>query len=136
VFVPQAHPWTCQKPALDDAGQRVALSANMILDGHNCAWLMQYPHEALAGGSMYAVHFHAHIPGAGSPGGPPLPSAFREFDGAPFDIRGFLLHLYQNPDDLPRALDWMQTTFRDWNKSPGPAPKLSWEHQNSAEPRS
>jgi hypothetical protein len=129
VFVPQAQPWTCQKPAPDDAGQWVALSANMILDGHNCAWLMQYPHETLAGGSMYAVHLHAHIPAAGSPGGPPPPSAFREFGGAPFDIRGFFKHVYQYPDDLPRAVEWMQTTFRDWNKSPGPLPKPPWEHQ-------
>jgi hypothetical protein len=94
----------CQEPAPDDAGQSVARSASMILDGHNCAWLMQYPHEALAGGSMYAVHLHAHIPVAGSPGGPPLPSAFREFGGAPFDVRGFFSHVYQHPDDLPRAM--------------------------------
>ncbi|HEX8880997.1 MAG TPA: glycosyltransferase family 39 protein, partial [Candidatus Acidoferrum sp.] len=55
VFVPQAHVWNCQTPSPEDSGQWIALSANMILDGHNCAWLMQYPHQALAGGSMYAV---------------------------------------------------------------------------------
>src|SRR5207249_2759021 len=49
VFVPRAHVWNCQTPAPEDLGQWVALSANMILDGHNCQWLMQYPHEALAG---------------------------------------------------------------------------------------
>jgi dolichyl-phosphate-mannose-protein mannosyltransferase len=128
VFVPQAKPWSCQQPSPDDAGQWVAVSANMILDGHNCAWLMQYPHEALAGGSMYAVHLHAHIPGAGSPGGPPLPSAFREFGGAPFDVRGFFKHVYQHPDDLPLAQEWMQTTFRSFSKSPGLPPKPPWEH--------
>jgi 4-amino-4-deoxy-L-arabinose transferase-like glycosyltransferase len=127
VFVPQAQPWTCQTPAPEDAGQWVALSANMILDGHNCAWLMQYPHEALAGGSMYAVHLHAHIPAAGSPGGPPLPSAFREFGGAPFDIRGFFTHVYQHPDDLPRAVGWMQATFTNWSKSQGSPPRPPWE---------
>jgi hypothetical protein len=128
AFVPQAQPWNCQAPSPEDAGQWVALSANMILDGHNCAWLMQYPHEALAGGSMYAVHLHAHVPAAGSPGGPPLPSAFREIGGAPVDMQGFFMHIYQHPDDLPRALDWMQTTFTNWSKSPGPPPKPPWEH--------
>jgi 4-amino-4-deoxy-L-arabinose transferase-like glycosyltransferase len=127
VFVPQAQLWNCQTPGPDDAGQWVVLSADMILDGHNCGWLMQYPHEALAGGSMYAVHLHARIPAAGSPGGPPLPSAFREFGGAPFDMRGFFAHLNRHPDDLPRALDWMQATFRSWSKSPGPPPKPPWE---------
>jgi hypothetical protein len=127
VFVPQAQPWTCQKPAPDDAGQWVALSANMILDGHNCGWLLQYPHEALAGGSMYAVHLQGHIPAAGSLGGPPLPSDFREFGGAPFDVRGFFTHVIQHPDDLPRAVEWMQTTFRSFNKPQGPPPKPPWE---------
>lgn len=127
AFVPQAHVWTCQKPAPEDAGQWVALSANMILDGHNCAWLMQYPNEALAGGSMYVVHLHDQIPPEGRPGGPPLPSAFREFGGAPFDVRGFLMHTYKHPEDIPRALNWMQTAFRNWNKSSGPPPKPPWE---------
>jgi len=128
VFVPQAQVWNCQTPGPDDAGHWVALSAGMILDGHNCGWLMQYPHEALAGGSMYAVHLHARIPAPGSPGGPPLPSAFREFGGAPFDMRGFFAHLNQHPDDIPRALEWMQTAFRSFEKPQGPPPKPPWEH--------
>ncbi len=127
VFVPQARPWNCQNPTSEDEGQWVALSANMILDGHNCAWLAHYANEVLAGGSMFAVHLPAPIPAAGSPGGPPLPSAFREFGGAPFDIQGFFTHIYQHPDDLPRALEWMQTAFSSWNKSPGPPPKPPWE---------
>jgi 4-amino-4-deoxy-L-arabinose transferase-like glycosyltransferase len=127
VTVPQAQPWNCQSPAPGDAGQWVVLSSNFILDGHNCAWLLPYPHEDLAGGSMYAVHLPTPIPAAGSPSGPPLASAFREFGGAPFEIRGFFLHLYQHPDDLPRGLRWMQTAFSTWNKSPGPPPKPPWE---------
>lgn len=124
VFVPRAHVWNCQTPSPEDSGQWIALSANMILDGHNCAWLMQYPHEALAGGSMYAVHLYAQIPAAGRPGGPPLPSAFRQFGGAPFDLQGLLRHLYQHPNDLPRAMEWMEAM----SKSPGAAPKFPWEH--------
>jgi 4-amino-4-deoxy-L-arabinose transferase-like glycosyltransferase len=127
VFVPQARPWNCQRPTPEDEGQWVSLSASNILDGHNCAWLMQYPHEALAGGSMYAVRLPAHIPAAGSAGGPPMPSDYREFGGAPFDVRGFFTYVFQHPDDLPRAVEWMQTTFTTLSKSPGPPPKPPWE---------
>ena len=127
VFVPQAHLWNCQKPAQEDGGQWVALSASNILDGHNCAWLMQYRHEALAGGSIYAVRLPAQIPVAGSMGGPSLPSAYRQFGGAPIDIRGFFTHVFQHPDDLPRAVEWMQATFTGLSKSQGPPPKPPWE---------
>ncbi|HVH73245.1 MAG TPA: hypothetical protein VNB49_19350, partial [Candidatus Dormibacteraeota bacterium] len=133
AVVPQARPWNCQKPGPEDAGQWVVLSASMILDGHNCGWLMQYPNEALAGGSMYAVHLHAQIPAAGRPGGPPLPSAFREFGGAPFDIKGLFGHLYQHPDDLPRAMEWMMAAFSSMRESPGPPPKPPWETKDSGE---
>jgi hypothetical protein len=126
VFVPRAHVWNCQTPAPEDFGQWVALSANMILDGHNCPWLMQYPHEALAGGSMYAVHLYSQIPAAGRPGGPPLPASFRQFGGVPFDITGLFHHLYQHPEDLPRAMEWMQA-YAVTSRSPGPVPKLPWE---------
>ena len=127
VFVPRAHVWNCQTPMPEDSGHWVALSANMILDGHNCAWLMQYPHEALAGGSMYAVHLYAQIPTAGRPGGPPLPSSFRQFRGALFDIPGLFHHLYEHPDDLSRAMEWMQAAYTAMSKSPGPPPKFPWE---------
>jgi len=127
VFMPQSQPWNCQRPTPEDNGQWVTLSANNILDGRNCAWLMQYPHEALAGGSMYAVHLPAHIPEAGSAGGPPLPSDYRQFAGAPLDIRRFFTHVFEHPEDLPRAIEWMQTTFVALSKSPGPPPKPPWE---------
>jgi hypothetical protein len=127
VFVPQAQPWNCQRPSPTDAGQWVALSANNILDGHNCAWLMPYGHESLAGGSMYAVQLPPHIPDVGSAGGPPLPSAYREFGGAPINIRGMFEHVIQHPDDLPRAVEWMQAAFTSMNKSAGPPPKPPWE---------
>src|SRR5207244_4807404 len=105
VFVPRAHVWNCQTPAPEDLGQWVALSANMILDGHNCQWLMQYPHEALAGGSMYAVHLYAQIPAAGRPGGAPLPLFFRPFGRAPFVIPGFFLPPSPHPGDPPPPLE-------------------------------
>jgi hypothetical protein len=127
VSVPQAQLWNCQSPTGDDEGKWVTLSANMILDGHNCAWLMKYPHEALAGGSLYAVHLPTHIPAAGSADGPPLPSAFREFGGTPFDIRALLTHVIEHPDDLPRAMEWIQAAFSGFNKSQASPPKFPWE---------
>jgi len=128
AFVPQAQLWNCQKPAPEDLGQWVVVSAGMILDGHNCGWLMQYPNEPLAGGSMYAVHLHDQIPAPGRPGGPPLPSAFRNLAGAPLDIQSLFIHLNRHPEDLPRGYDWMMTAFQALQKSPqAPPPKPPWE---------
>ena len=62
VTVPQSEFWDCQRPTAKDDGQWAVVSANMILDGHNCIWLMQYSPQPLAGGSMYAVHLPEHIP--------------------------------------------------------------------------
>jgi len=89
----------------------------MIMDGHNCIWLMQYAHQPLAGGSMYAVHLPDHIPEAGSAGGPPRASEFREFGGAPFDMRSFFLDIIHNPEKLPQAWEEMQARFKSMNKS-------------------
>jgi hypothetical protein len=77
---------------------------------------MQYEHVSLAGGSMYAVHLPIHIPEAGSSGGPPIPSEFREFAGAPFDIRSFFLNIIHYPDKLPQAWEEMQARFKSMNK--------------------
>jgi Dolichyl-phosphate-mannose-protein mannosyltransferase len=117
VTVPQANVWDCQQPTAADHEKWAVLSANMILDGHNCAWLLQYPHEPIAGGSMYAFHLPEHIPEAGSPGGPPLPAAFRQFAGAPFDMRGFFLDLMHNPERLPKAMEDMQARFQSPSKT-------------------
>jgi hypothetical protein len=128
VTVPQAQVWNCQKPAPADAGKWVAISANDILDAHNCVWLMEYPHEVLGGGSMYAVHLPDAIPPAGSAGGPPLPSAFREFFGAPFDVQAFFLHVSKHPEDLPLVVKWMETAFKGSGQPPKAIPKFPWEH--------
>ena len=128
VVVPQAQSWNCQKPDPQTAGEWVALSANLILDGHNCAWLMRYPHEPLAGGSIYAVHLPEQIPPAGAAGGPPVPAEYREFGGMRFDVRTFFVHVYQDPDDLQRSVDWLFTTFAAMSKSPTALfPKPPWE---------
>jgi 4-amino-4-deoxy-L-arabinose transferase-like glycosyltransferase len=127
AFVPQAYPWNCQTPTQEIAGKWVTLSAANLLEARNCAWLLRYPHEALAGGSMYAVRLPAQIPTAGSAGGPPLPSAYRTFGGLPFETRDLFSHVIQNPGDLPRAVEWMQAAFIASSKSQDPPPKLPWE---------
>jgi len=98
--IPRAKLWNCQTPAASDAGQWVTVSANFILDAHNCSWLMQYPHEALGGGSMYAVHLPAPVPAAGTPGGPPLPSAQRQFIGADIDLRPVVEDFVNHPEKI------------------------------------
>jgi len=109
--VPQSEFWDCQRAAAADGGQWAVVSASMIMDGHNCVWLMQYPHEAFAGGSMYAVRLPEHIPPAGSLGGPPLPATFREFGGAPFDLRVFFMDINHHPEKLPQAMQQIQSRF-------------------------
>src|SRR6202795_3363379 len=116
VDVPQAHIWDCQRPTVADDGQWVAVSANMIMDGHNCIWLIDRKSVSLAGGSMYAVHLPNHIPEAGTLSGPPLPSEFREFAGAPFDLRSFFLNVIHHPEKLPQAWEEMQARFKSMNK--------------------
>jgi dolichyl-phosphate-mannose-protein mannosyltransferase len=111
LIVPESEVWDCQRPTPADDGHWAVVSANMIMDGHNCIWLMQYPNQPLAGGSMYAVHLPPHIPAAGSAGGPPRPSAFREFAGAPFDLRAFFLDVIHHPEKLPKAMEEMQAKF-------------------------
>ncbi|MGD0873003.1 MAG: glycosyltransferase family 39 protein [Bryobacteraceae bacterium] len=111
AFVPQSRLWDCQAPSAADAGQWAVLSANMILDGHNCEWLMQYPHEPLAGGGMFAVQLPATIPPAGTPGGPPPVAARRIFLGLPFEMRQLFQGLVRRPDDIPKVLADMRATF-------------------------
>ena len=94
--------WDCQAPADSDAGHWVFLSANMILDTHNCGWIMQYPHTELGRGSMYAIQLPAAIPAAGSPGGPP---ARRLFLGMPVEMRVMFENVSEHPDRLQETMD-------------------------------
>jgi 4-amino-4-deoxy-L-arabinose transferase-like glycosyltransferase len=110
-YVPQSHPWDCQAPGPVDAGQWVVVSANMILDGHNCGWLLHYPQEALAGGGMYAFHLPAEIPAAGAAGGPPVESARRMFLGMPFDFKAVTLQVLRNPETIPSVVKEMSAKF-------------------------
>jgi hypothetical protein len=127
VWVPQAQLWNCQKPASEDGGKWVTLSANLILDGHYCAWLLQFPHQPLAGGSMYAVHLPPQLAPAGTAGGPPLPTAYREIGGAPFDLRDLFTYANQHPDKLPEITEWTQAVFQSYNKPQTSPPPPPWE---------
>ena len=112
VTVPQARFWDCQRPTPDDANQWVVVSSNMILESHNCSWLMLYPHEMLAGGSMWAVHLPPAIPPAGTPGGPPLASERKQLLGMPEDMRVITVNLSRHPELLPQYCADMEARFR------------------------
>jgi len=130
VSVPQAEKWNCQKPAAEDAGKWVVLSANYFLDGQNCEWLLKYPHEPLAHGSMYAMQLPTPIPEAGQPGGPPLPSDYRYLGGALFDINVFFQRMYDHPEKIQPVVTWMEDMFNNYRKTgkrPEKMPKLPWE---------
>ena len=113
AYVPQAQLWSCQQPSSSDGGQWAAVSAGNIADGHNCLWLMHYPHQVLAGGSMYAIQLPEMIPTAGTPGGPPLPEAYRYLGGfVGFDPFPMFLNCVRDPQQLQPTLDRLQAMMK------------------------
>jgi Dolichyl-phosphate-mannose-protein mannosyltransferase len=118
VYVSGAQFWNCQQPSPSDAGRWAIVSASMIEDGHNCLWLMNYSHEALAGGSMYALQLPAAIPAAGEPGGPPLPNAYKTFGGTPagMDFRQIFYNCARDSSQLQPTLNEMQARFAQMQK--------------------
>ncbi len=115
VYMKQAETWNCQNPAVSDGGRWVVVSAGYILDAHNCGWLLQYPHEPLAGGSMYAFQLPSIIPPAGSPGGPPQPANWRNIGGMPgeVDATAFFASLVHDPQQLQPTWDKFQKYFEE-----------------------
>lgn len=116
VYVPQGTLWNCQAATAADAGRWAFVSANMFADGENCRWLLGVPHQALAGGSMYAFHLPATIPEAGTPGGPPLPADYLYMAGAPFDWRGMLYGAIRDPHQMQPITDNMMKLFEEAQK--------------------
>jgi dolichyl-phosphate-mannose-protein mannosyltransferase len=109
AYVPQAQLWSCQEPSPSDGGQWAVVSASNIADGHNCLWLMRYPHQVLASGSMYAIQLPQMIPAAGTRGGPPLPEAYRYFGGFfGFDPLPLFLNCIRDPQQLLPTMDRLQ----------------------------
>lgn len=114
VYVREAQFWDCQEPAPSDAGQWAVVSAGMINDGHNCLWLMNYPHETLVGGSMYGFQLPQTIPAQGAPEGPPLPVDRRNFGGMPGqqDFRLMFLNCLRDPGQLQPTMERIQAEFQ------------------------
>ena len=110
AYVPQAQLWSCQEAQPSDAGQWAVVSAASIADGHNCRWLVQYRHQVLAGGSMYAFQLPQAIPAPGTAGGPPLPQAYRYMGGfsGMGDPTSMFLNCIRDPQQLQPTLDRMQ----------------------------
>jgi len=118
VYVPQAQFWNCQVATPQDGGQWAIVSADLIEDSHNCTWLLRYPHEALAGGSMYAFQLPGEIPPAGTAGGPPLPENYREFASIPLSGDGRLMFLnpIRDPQQLQPTWDRLMAQFAETQK--------------------
>jgi 4-amino-4-deoxy-L-arabinose transferase-like glycosyltransferase len=115
VYIPQGQFWNCQTPAPADAGQWAIVSASMLEDGHNCVWLLNFLHEALAGGSMYAFRLPAVIPPVGDPSGPPPESAWHQFGGIPMgrpDTRSVFLNIALDPEQLQPTMDELKARMQ------------------------
>jgi hypothetical protein len=76
---------------------------------------------------MYAVHLPPQLAPAGTAGGPPLPTAYREIGGAPFDLRDLFTYANQHPDKLPEITEWTQAVFQSYNKPQTSPPPPPWE---------
>jgi hypothetical protein len=112
AYVPQATRWNCQQPVATDGGLWAVISANDMNDARNCVWLTEYPHQAIAGGSMYAIHLPEIIPPAGQPGGPPLPAAYRYFGGmGEFDPISMVRDCIRDPQQLQPTMDRFEATL-------------------------
>jgi dolichyl-phosphate-mannose-protein mannosyltransferase len=114
VYVPQAQFWNCQEPSASDAGQWAVVSVDMIEDGHNCLWLMNFPHITLAGGSMYAFQLPPVLPQTGESNGPPPDSERHNFGGFPIgkDSRVIFLNCIRDPNLLQPTMDRLMAEFK------------------------
>ena len=89
----------------------------MIEEGHNCLWLLNFPHTVLAGGSMYAFQLPDVLPRVGDPNGPPPPEAFRNFGGIPGpDTRLIFLKCVRDPKQLQPTMDAMRAEWEAQRK--------------------
>ena len=113
LVVPAARSWDCQVPTDHDAGQWVAVAAVSILENHNCAYLQQYPHRQLAGGSFYVFKLPVRLPAAGTPGGPPPASQRRIMWGLPFDMRSWTINVERHPERLDVEMKALMKQFQN-----------------------
>ena len=110
AYVPQAQLWSCQEAQPSDGSHWAVVSAGSIADAHNCLWLMRYPHEVLAGGSMYAFQLPQTIPAPGAAGGPPVPETYRYLGGFSGigDPTSMFLNCIRHPEQLQPTWDRVQ----------------------------
>jgi len=111
-YIPQARFWNCQLPSSSDAGQWAIVSANMLEDGHNCVWLLHYPHTPIARGSMWAFQLPSVIPPVGDPAGPPPPELQRNFAGMPGpDSRPIFLNCIRDPNQMAPTMEYWRAQY-------------------------
>jgi hypothetical protein len=125
VYVPEGQLWNCQKAVPENGGHWAFVSANLIQESHNCIWLLQIPHEALAGGSMYAFQLPPVIPAAGTAGGPPLRENYRDFANNSFaeDLRLIFINCIRDPQQLQPTWDHMTAQQIEMQKQKKTKPK-------------
>lgn len=114
IYVPQSQYWNCQDASSADAGKVAVISAGSILDAHNCRWLLNYPRQELAAGSMYAFQLPDVIPPAGAAGGPPLAEDRRNIGGMPgaIDIIEIFRTTVRDPNQLQPIWDRLNAEFQ------------------------
>ena len=109
--VPPAMLWNCQTPEAGDAGKWAVVSANALLEAHNCAWLLPHIREPLAGGSMYAAQLPSTIPPPGSAGGPPTPQQRKYLFSVPLDFRAMMIAIAEDPHKIRPAFEDLAARF-------------------------
>ena len=101
AWVPRGRLWNCAYADSNDAGRWVVISAGNLIQDQTCSWLWQYPHQELAGGSMFAVHLPELVPPPGTPGRPAIaPLAVHRF-GIDTDLQSTYVGLLDHPDRFP-----------------------------------
>ncbi len=108
VSVPQSHNWNCENPGAE-AGQWVAVSANLITQVRNCRWLLRYPYQTLGGGSMYVVRLPQIIP--------PRETTQTGFmtTSAGGDARGLFIDFIHDPAIVERSALEADQTLAQWS---------------------
>jgi hypothetical protein len=124
VSVPQSRIWNCERPSPEDAGQWVAVSANMISQLRNCRWLLAGHYETLAGGSLYAVKLPRVIPSI------PNPGEFFRTDGA--DSRRLFVDFVRDPSIVEKSAAESERIFTQWSaQSSVPQAIAAWLRDGS-----
>jgi 4-amino-4-deoxy-L-arabinose transferase-like glycosyltransferase len=113
TWAPHSSLWNCQMAAASDADRWVAVSATTLVDGRECNWLWRYPHEPLAGGSMYAIHLPSTVPAPGSPDRPIVPLQSLKRFGIDEDILSLYIDTLDHPERFPGMIAPFEAAARE-----------------------